>query len=82
MWGNNAMSLQHSPEGHIDRKILQAVAAAIRSIETVTGTIVQYDIGKDDAVLLNAALRNLWSILETNGYTIDIDSNRLRRAIS
>lgn len=33
------MSLQHSPEGTIDRKVLVAVSGAIRSIETVTGTI-------------------------------------------
>jgi hypothetical protein len=58
------MSLQHYPEGNIDRKVMQAVAGAIRSIETVTGTIVEYEIGKDDAVLLNTAMRNLWSILE------------------
>ena len=75
------MSFQISPEGHIDRKILQAVAGAIRSIETVTGTIEEYDIGEDDAELLCSAMRDLWSILETNGYTIDIDSNRLRSAI-
>jgi hypothetical protein len=74
------MSLQHSPEGHIDRKILQAVAGAIRSIETVTGTIVDYDISKDDAELLCSVMSDLWSILESNGYTIDIDTNRLRRA--
>lgn len=73
------MSLQHSPEGHIDRKVLQAIAGAVRSIETVTGTIIMYDIGKDDEVLLNTSMRNLWSILETNGYTIDTDTNRLRR---
>jgi hypothetical protein len=75
------MSLKLSPEGHIGRKVLQAVAAAIRSIETVTGAIVEYDIGKDDAELLCSVLTDLWSILETNGYTIDIDTNRLRRAI-
>lgn len=75
------MSLQHSPEGHIDRKVLLAVAGAIKSIEIVTGTIVEYDIGKDDAVLLTTAMRNLWSILETNGYTIDTDTDRLRKAI-
>lgn len=74
------MSLQHSPDGHIDRKILQAVAGAIRSIELVTGTIVEYDIGKEDSALLSSSMRNLWSILETNGYTIDTDTNRLRRA--
>lgn len=75
------MSLHHSPEGHIDRKILQAVAAAIRNIETVTGTIVEYHISKDDAELLCSAMSNLWSILESNGYTIDIDTNRLRRIL-
>jgi hypothetical protein len=75
------MSLQHSPEGLIDRKVLLAVAGAIKSIETVTGTIVGYEIGRDDAVLLTTAMRNLWSILETNGYTIDTDTNRLRKAI-
>jgi len=73
------MSLLHSPEGEIDRKILQAAATAIRSIETVTGTIVEYNIGKEDAMLLNTAMRNLWAILETNGFTIDTDTNRLRR---
>lgn len=74
------MSLQLSPEEHIDRKILQAVAAAIRSIERVTGATEEYEIGKDDAELLGSAMTDLWSILETNGYTIDIDTNRLRRA--
>jgi hypothetical protein len=73
------MSLHHSPGAEIDRKILQAAATAIRSIETVTGTIVAYNIGKDDALLLTTAMRNLWSVLESNGYTIDTDSNRLRR---
>ena len=73
------MSLLHSPEGEIDRKILQAAATAIRSIETVTGTIVEYSIGKDDALLLNTAIRNLWSILETSGYTIDTDTNRFQQ---
>jgi protoporphyrinogen oxidase len=74
------MSLQISPEGQIDRKILQAVAAAIKSIETVAQTVVEYDIGKDDAELLASAMSDLWSILEINGYTIDINTNRLRRA--
>lgn len=74
------MSLQISPDRHIDRKILQAVAAAIRSIETVAQTTVEYDIGKDDADLLASAMSDLWSILELNGYTIDINTNRLRRA--
>ena len=74
------MSLRHSSAGHINRKVLQAVAEAIRSIERVTGTIVEYDISKDDAELLCSAMSDLWSILESNGYTIDIDTNRLRRA--
>jgi len=74
------MGLRHSPEGHINRKILQAVAVAIRSIETVTGTTEEFDIGKDDADLIGAAIGDLWSILESNGYTIDIDTNRLRRS--
>ncbi|GFE60804.1 hypothetical protein [Geobacter sp. AOG2] len=73
------MSLRHSPEGHIDRAILLAAAAAIRSIEKVSGAIEEYDIGKGDAELLGSALDGLWSILETNGYTIDIETNRLRR---
>lgn len=42
------MSLQHSPQGNTDRKFLLAVAAAIRNIETITGCIEEYDIGKDD----------------------------------
>lgn len=74
------MSLRHSPEGHISRKVLQAVTGAIRSLETVTGTIVDYDISKDDAELLCSAMSDLWTILYSNGYTIDIDANRLRRA--
>ena len=74
------MSLRHSSAGLINRKVLQAVAKAIRSIETVTGTIVEYDISRDDAELLCSVMSDLWSILESNGYTIDIDTNRLRRA--
>lgn len=57
-----------------------AVAAAIRNIEAVTGAIEEYEIGKDDAELLGSAMTDLWAILESNGYTIDIDTNRLRRA--
>ena len=74
------MSLQHSPEGKIDRKVLQAVAGAIRSLETITGTITEYKIGISDAQDLHYIMRCLWSILETNGYTIDSDTNRVRRA--
>lgn len=73
------MSLLHSPSGDIDRKVLLAVAGAIKSIETVTGTIVEYGIGASDAQDLHYTMRRLWAILETNGYTIDVDTNRLRR---
>ena len=73
------MSLRHSPEGKIHRKVLLAVAAAIRPIEAGTGCIEEYDIGKDDADSLSYALGELWAILESNGYTIDVDTNRLRR---
>lgn len=73
------MSLRHSPEGHINRKVLQAVTGAIRSLEAVTGTVVEYDISKDDAEFLCSALSDLWTILYSNGYTIDVDTNRLRR---
>lgn len=73
------MSLKHSPEGRIDRKVLQAVATAIRNIEVLTGATEEFAIGRDDAELLGSALGDLWSILESNGYTIDIDTNRLRR---
>ena len=75
------MSLQHSPEGLIDRKVLQAVAGAIRSLESVIGTVTEYQIGASDAQDLQYIMRRLWAILETNGYTIDTDTNRLRRAL-
>lgn len=75
------MSLRHSPDRKTDRKILQAVALAIRNLEAVTGTIVEYDIGKEDAQDLHYIMQRLWSILESNDYTIDIDTNRLRKAI-
>ena len=74
------MSLQHSPEGDIDRKVLLAVAGAIRNLETVTGSIVEYQIGLSEAQDLHFIVRRLWSILESNGYTIDVDTNRLRRS--
>lgn len=74
------MSLVHSPEGNIDRKVLQAVSGAIKSLETVTGTIKEYEVGSSDAQDLHYIMRRLWSILENSGYTIDTDTNRLRRA--
>lgn len=74
------MSLRHLPEGRTNRRVLLAVALAIKNLERVTGTIIEYDITRDDAEVLCAAMTNLWSILETNGYIIDGDTNRLRRA--
>jgi len=73
------MSLRHLPEGQTSRRVLLAVALAIKSLERVTGTIVEYDITRDDAEALCSAMTNLWSILETNGYTIDTDTNHLRK---
>lgn len=73
------MSLRHLPEGQTSRRVLLAVALAIKSLERVTGTIVEYDITRDDAEAFCTAMTNLWSILETNGYTIDTDTNHLRK---
>jgi hypothetical protein len=73
------MSLRHSPEEHIDRTVLIAVAAAIRRLESVSGSIEEYDISKDDAFFLCSALSDLWTILYANGYTIDADTNRLKK---
>lgn len=72
------MSLQHSPEGYIDRKILKAVAAAIRSLEKVSDDIEEYEIAEEDDELLSGALNYLWAILRNNSYTIDCKTNRLR----
>lgn len=73
------MSLRLLPQGYLDRRIAQAVARAIISIERVTGAIEEYDIGREDAEQLGSAMEELWSILESNGYTIDGKNNRLRR---
>jgi len=73
------MSLRHSPEDLIHRKVLLAVAAAIRQLEAISGCIEEYDIGRDDSESLSCAISDLWSILESNGYNIDFDTNRLRR---
>ena len=75
------MSLKHSPEGNIDRKVLLAVAGAIKSLETVTGTVVEYEIGVSDAQDLSYIVRRLWAILESSGHTIDVDSNRLSNCV-
>ena len=74
------MSLSHSPDNKIARPILQAVANAIKSLETVTGSLQEHEIGCEDAESFNRATRMLWSILENNNHTIDIDTNRLRKA--
>lgn len=74
------MSLVHSPENKIDRPILQAVSSAIKSLETVTGSLKELEIGREDDESFSQAKRLLWSILENNGHTIDIDTNRLRKA--
>ena len=73
------MSLRHLPDGTTNRRVLLAVALAIKNLERVTGTIIEYDITRDDAEAVCSAMTNLWSILETNGYTIDGDTNRLRK---
>lgn len=73
------MSLQPSLEERIDLAVLQAVAAAIKRIESVAGSIREYQIGEVDAELLYGALNYLRAILGNNDYTIDPDTNRLRR---
>lgn len=73
------MSLRHLPEGQTNRRVLLAVSLAIKNLETVSGTIIEYDISRDDAEALCTAMSNLWSILESNGYTIDGDTNRLKK---
>ena len=75
------MSLIHSPEDTIARPILQAVANAIKALETVTGSLKEHEIGREDAESFSRATRLLWSILESNGHTIDIDTNRLCKAV-
>ncbi len=76
------MSLIHSPEDKIARPILQAIANAIKSLETVSGSLSEHEIGREDDESFTRAKRLLWSILESNSYTIDIDTNRLRKAIN
>ena len=75
------MSLIHSPEDRIARPVLQSVAAAIKALEVVTGSLAEHTIGRTDDEHFTQAKRLLWSILENNGHTIDIDTNRLRKAI-
>ena len=73
------MSLRHLPDGATNRRVLLAVALAIKNLETVISTTIEYDITRDDAEALCSAMTNLWSILETNGYTVDGDTNRLKK---
>ncbi len=73
------MSLLDSRAGQSDHRILLAVAGAIRSLETVTWTIAEYQVGAVDAQNLHYIIQRLWSILESNGCTIDNTTNRLRR---
>ena len=75
------MSLIHSPEDKIARPVLQAVAAAIKELEVVTGSLAEHTICRADDEHFTQAKRMLWSILENNHHTIDIDTNRLRKAI-
>lgn len=75
------MSLIHSSEDKIARPVLQAVTAAIKELEVVTGSLAEHVIGREDAEHFTQAKRLLWSILENNGHTIDIDTNRLRKAV-
>ena len=75
------MSLTHSPENKIARPVLQAVANAIKALEVVTGSLAEYTIGREDDEHFTQAKRMLWNILENNHHTIDIDTNRLRKAI-
>ena len=75
------MSLIHSPEDKIARPILQAITNAIKSLETVAGCLAEHEIGREDDESFSRAKRLLWSILENNGHTIDIDTNRLRKAV-
>jgi hypothetical protein len=75
------MSLIHSPEDKIARPVLQAVANAIKALESVTGSLAEHAVGREDDEHFARAKRLLWSILENNGYTIDIDTNRLCKAV-
>ena len=73
------MSLQHTPDGKTSKKVLRAVAKAILALEQVTGSFQEHQITKDDDVALCSSVRSLWSILEGNGMTLDLDTNRLTR---
>ena len=73
------MTLRHVREGTSDRKVIQATAEAIRSLENVTGSIQEYQIGPEDAQDMHYIMGRMWAILESNGFTIDVTTRRLRR---
>lgn len=73
------MSLEHSPEGPTSRPVLQSCAEAIRALEKVTGSFKTHKATKEDTDAVFRSVRELWSVLENNGYTIDVDTNRLRK---
>lgn len=73
------MTLRHVREGASDRKVIQATAGAIRSLESVTGSIQEHQIGPEDSQDMHYIMGRMWSILESNGYNIDINTKRLRR---
>lgn len=73
------MGLLHSRAGRSDRKVLLAVAGAIKSIETVTWSEETHRTAAFDAQNLHYIIQRLWSILEATGYTIDDNTNRMRR---
>lgn len=73
------MTLRHTRDGTSDRTIVLATAGAIRSLESVISSMQEYQIGPEDAQDLHYIMGRLWSILESNGYTINTDTNRLRR---
>jgi hypothetical protein len=73
------MSLTISSEGEISRPVLLAISNAIKALEIVTGGLQEHQIAREDDESFTRAKRLLWSVLENNGYTIDIDTNRLRK---
>ena len=73
------MTLRHTRDGTSDRTIVHATAGALRSLESVTKSMNEYPIGPEDAQDLHYIMGRLWAILNSNGYTINTDTNRLRR---
>ena len=73
------MTLRHTRDGTSDRTIVLATAGALRSLESVIRSNQEYPIGPEDAQDLHYIMGRLWAILKNNGYTINTDTNRLRR---